>query len=175
MSKRSSGMVQTLLAGVATATLLVGGATAASATDAEQARVGPSGYKDLTLNMPEEQAMATGLLTDRQVADDCRFYYLQPSEGKPNPGGGVFVSAKEGVVMIGGTDQIQTSEGVGFGDSIDEVRAAYPDLTSIGDPEWIYTAAAPGNPNAHYRFAFSDAGFVTDYGLNANEMGGCGS
>lgn len=146
---------------------------AASAATSDAASVGPTGYKELRLSMPEISAKSTGLLTDRQENGKCTYYYLRPSEGKPNPGGGVFVSETKGVVMIAGTNKTHTPEGIGFGTPFHEVKAAYPELAQSGPMDWIFEAPVPGNANAGYRFAFDEAGKVSDFALHAKDMAEC--
>ncbi|MQA10927.1 MAG: hypothetical protein GEU98_20700 [Pseudonocardiaceae bacterium] len=171
MKKWTRSVIPAAIAAIAVAPL----SGSASAAQVDENAVGPHGYQDLQLNMPENQANATGLLVDRQAEGKCHYYYLRPSEGKPHPGSGVFVSETKGVVMIGGTDQTHTPEGLGFGDHFAEVKAAHPTLHSTDDPSWVYTAPVPGNPDAQYRFAFSEEGTVSDFGLEAKDMAECGS
>lgn len=151
-----------------------GGSAAAGQQVAGQAGVlGPAGYKALHIGMSEAQAKRTGLLVDRQPGA-CTAYYLRPSEGKPNPGGGVFIGKGRGIVAISGTDKIHTPEGIGMGSSRGQVASAYPKLRPTPTPpDYVYTTSVPGHSPHKYRFAIVD-GSVTDFGLEAANLGSCG-
>ncbi len=164
--------VRTAVVAFAAAIALGGGATSPASAGAV---LGPDGYKGLELGQSEQQAVETGLLVNRQQPQECVFYHLRPEEGVPNPGGGVFIDPQLGVVMIGGTDQIRTPEGIAFGAALDEVRTAYPDLTQDPETDFVYTAAVPGHPDLQYRFAVDENDHVSDFGLNAPDMGSCAS
>src|SRR5699024_11639482 len=86
---------------------------ATSAADAST--LVPDGYKSLELGMSEEEALATGLITDRQQVGDCTWFSLKKSEGEQNPGSGVVVSPDRGVVSIPGTQSLNTPEGITIG------------------------------------------------------------
>lgn len=171
MKSLTKALIGTAVAALALSPL----GASASAAPSDDRTIGPAGYKDLRLSMPEYRASSTGLLTDRQDNGQCNFYYLRSSEGKPNPGGGVFVSETNGVVMIAGTDKTHTPEGIGFGTPFHQVDDAYPELTPADGMDWIFETSVPGNPDAKYRFAFSESGKVSDFALTAKDTGGCTS
>src|SRR5690625_1898293 len=73
----AAGIVALVLApAVAQADTDVAGETAPDA--ASENTLGPDGYKSLELGMSEDEAIATGLLTDRQELGDCTWFYLDP-------------------------------------------------------------------------------------------------
>ena len=158
--------------GAVVAALALAGGTAGAA---EAPVLGPDGYKDLELGQSEQEAVDTGLLVDREQPGDCIFYRLRPEEGKPNPGGGVFIDPHLGVVMIGGTDKIRTPEGVGFGTPLQEVRESYPDLQQQPGSDFVYETDVPEHPELQYTFAVDEGELVSDFGLEAPSMGACGS
>lgn len=166
-------MKRALAAGgaLAAAIALTSGSAASVASD--EPILGPEGYKTLELGQSEQEAEATGLLVDRQQPEECILYRLRPEEGKPNPGGGVFVDPQLGVVMIGGTDKIHTPEGIGFGDPLDQVRANYPDLEPVPENDFVYTAGVPGHDGLEYRFAVDEADLVSDFSLEGPDGGSC--
>ncbi|GAA4885285.1 hypothetical protein [Saccharopolyspora cebuensis] len=168
MVRRTFGAVGAFAAVVA----LGGTATAGAVGGAE---LGPEGYRTLQLGQSEQQAVATGLLVDRQQPGDCVFYRLRSEEGQANPGSGVFIDPRLGVVMIGGTDRIRTPGGIGYGSTLAEVRATYPDLEPEGPTGFVHEADVPGHHANEYRFAFGPDDRVTDFGLEGPELGVCDS
>ncbi|HVX43391.1 MAG TPA: DUF4232 domain-containing protein [Mycobacteriales bacterium] len=143
--------------------------------------VGPYGYKGLQLGMSKQEAEQTGLITDPEKIGACTWYYLKPSEGKPNPGDGVVISPTRGVVNIPGTDVTHTPEGISMGSISDhagstdaQIAAVYPQRTVDPDqPFTVYDAPAPGNASAHYVLAMGDDHRVKDMSLASNDGGGC--
>jgi|GEM_PF-5635933 len=177
----AAGIVALVLApAVAQADTDVAGEAAPDA--ASENTLGPDGYKSLELGMSEDEAIATGLLTDRQELGDCTWFYLDPAEGEQNPGAGVVVSPTHGVVSIPGTQSNQTPEGVTMGSvhndegsTTEQIEGSYDKYTvDKTGPTPIYTAPAPGNPDAHYIFAIGDDDRAKDMGLTADDDGGCG-
>ena len=77
--------------------------------------------------------------------------------------------------MIGGTDQINTPEGIGFGTNLDEVRTTYPNLEQDSETGYVYTITVPDHPELHYRFAVNEDAHVADFGLTAPDLGSCAS
>lgn len=144
--------------------------------------LGPDGYKSLELGMSEDDAVATGLLTDRQEIGDCTWFYLDPAEGEQNPGAGVVISPTHGVVSIPGTQSNQTPEGITMGSvnndegsTTEQIEDGYDKYTvDKTGPMPIYTAPAPGNPEAHYIFVIGDDDRAKDMGLTADDDGECG-
>ncbi len=164
-----------IIATAATAGLLLltplGSATA-SAEAPGGGVLGPTGYKTLHLGQSEHAAEQTGLLVDKKAGGGCAVYHLRPAEGKPNPGGGVFIESRKGVAMITGTNRIHTPEGVTMGTGLDRVKAAYPRLKKIDD--WIFETAVPGGKHGErYRFAFDERNTVSDFALEAADRGRC--
>jgi hypothetical protein len=163
-------MKRTLTASVVlAATIAIGGGTPATAQD--QPILGPEGYKQLHVGQPGAEAEATGLLVNKQ-SDGCDRYYLHPDEGEQNIGSGVFIDPTLGVVMIGGTTESQTPEGVGMGSTFAEVEAAYPDLAPVPPTDFVYSASVPGH-DVLYRFAFDGSNEVSDFALHPRNMGTC--
>ncbi|QGK70773.1 hypothetical protein GIY23_15730 [Allosaccharopolyspora coralli] len=165
---------RSVMAGVAVAAACaLGGGVAQAADDAV---VGPDGYKTLHLGQSLAEAEATGLLVGKQVGENCTYYSLRPEEGQSNPGSGVFVDPAEGVVFIGGTSLSRTPEHVTLGTARSDVEAAYEDLTPVPPQDWIVETDVPGGePGSKYRFAFDQAEAVSDFGLRAANTGGCTS
>lgn len=149
---------------------------------ADASTLGPDGYKSLELGMSEEEARATGLITDRQHVGGCTWFSLKKSEGEQNPGSGVVVSPDRGVVSIPGTQSLNTPEGITMGSvkndkgsTTEQIENAYDRYTvDKTGPVPIYTAPAPGNSEAHYVFAIGEDDRAKDLGLTADDDGGCG-
>ncbi len=155
------------------ATCALGGGVAQAADDAV---VGPDGYKTLHLGQSLAEAEATGLLVGKQVGENCTYYSLRPEEGQSNPGSGVFIDPAEGVVFIGGTSLSRTPEDITLGTTRSDVEAAYENLTPVPPHDWIVETDVPDDEaGSKYRFAFDEAGSVSDFGLRASETGGCTS
>ncbi|MGO1053009.1 hypothetical protein [Crossiella sp. CA198] len=127
------------------------------------------GYRALRLGMSEADALDTGLLSTDDTSGVCRFYRFAAAEGSQPKTSGVFISPTNGVVMIGGTSKMLTPQGIWRGSELADLRDAYPVLRRDRLCDWIYRAAAPGNPRAHYWFTV-DGGRVTDFGLQASEL-----
>jgi hypothetical protein len=91
--------------------------------DVVDAVFGPSGYGPLELGMPLDAAVATGAL-GQALWDDgvCARYPV-------NGGGHVLISHRYGTTRIAAGPSAGTPEGIGFGSTVAEVRAAYPDAT----------------------------------------------
>lgn len=160
----------------------MGGAGETEPDAASEKTLGPDGYESLDLGMSEDEAVATGLLTDRQEIGDCTWFYLDPAEGEQNPGAGVVISPTHGVVSIPGTQSGQTPEGITMGSvhndegsTTEQIEDSYDKYTvDKTGPTPIYTAPAPGNPDAHYIFAIGEDERAKDMGLTADDDGGCG-
>ncbi|WP_157235859.1 hypothetical protein [Brachybacterium sp. P6-10-X1] len=153
-----------------------------SSASAAESTLGPDGYSSLELGMSEEEAVDTGLLTDRQEIGACTWFYLDPAEGEQNPGAGVVVSPTHGVVSIPGTQSTRTPEGITMG-SVAEATGSTTEQIENGYDRYtvdktgllpLYTAPAPGNSQAHYIFAIGDDDRVKDMALTADDDGGCG-
>jgi len=164
-------MRKTFAAGALAAALALAGTATAGAGGAT---IGPDGYKGLHLGQTAAEAEATGLLVDRQPGE-CTRYYLNPSEGTQNPGGGVWIDQRVGLVFVSGTERTHTPEGITMGSTLDQVREAYPQLRPVPPTDYVYTADVPGHPGANYRFAVDEQQRVRDYGVNADDMGTCAS
>lgn len=181
----------TLLTGLGAAALTLAPGTAQadtpeSAPTAEvvdrSSTLGPEGYEGLDLGMTEDEALATGLITEPEQIGECTWYYLDPSAGEQNPGSGVVISPTEGVVSIPGTQRMQTPEGITMGSvdndrgsTTEQIENAYDRYTvDKTGPVPIYTAPTPGNDDAHYIFAIGEDDRVKDMGLTADDDGECG-
>lgn len=159
------------------------GAAGETAPDAaSESTLGPDGYESLELGMSEDDAIATGMLTDRQEIGECTWFYLDPAEGEQNPGAGVVISPTHGVVSIPGTESNQTPEGITMGSvnndegsTTEQIEDSYDKYTvDKTGPTPIYTAPTPGNSDAHYIFAIGEDDRAKDTGLTADDDGGCG-
>ncbi|WP_194819895.1 hypothetical protein [Nocardia sp. XZ_19_385] len=129
-----------VLAGVAIA--LAPGA-AAHAVPADP--FGPFGYRQIQLEMPEHQALATGMVETYSTGlgqDRCDHF---PWRGMPGAAGGITVSSEHGVVLISARPGQLTAEGIGKGSTRAAVEAAY-DVHEAANGRM--EAAVPGNPNA---------------------------
>jgi hypothetical protein len=160
--RRALGIV-----GALAAALTVGGTGLASAAE-EPVPIGPDCYKTLCLGQSEQDALATGLVVDETPGEPpqgCNVLDFRPEEGQGHPGNGVFVHPTRGVVEIQGTDRMRTPEGAGFGQTLDQVRAIYPDLYTVPPTDFTYGADVPGRPGVRYIFAFKDDGYLADFGL----------
>lgn len=165
-----------------TAALAEPGAPAEAAPVSEQNTLGPDGYKTLELGMSEQEAVDTGLLADGEEIGACTWYYLDPAEGEQNPGAGVVISPTHGVVSIPGTQSNQTPEGITMGSvsndegsTTEQIEEGYDRYTvDKTGPVPLYTAPAPGNSEAHYRYAIGDDDRVKDMALAADDDGECG-
>lgn len=161
-----------------TGTLLGGfGAATASAEPAQSNNtLGPYGYQTLTLGMDENDAMATGLITHEWTRGQCHFYNLVPSAGNQDPADNVVIfSPSRSLVSIPGTDAMHTPQGVRmYSSDFTEIKRVYPDLHHPqGQPDFIYDAAVPSNPAAHYRFVIDTDNSIKDIALASNDGGGC--
>lgn len=157
----------------ALAALVASASVTTTAPDApDEPVLGPEGYKTLEIGQSGAAAEATGLLIDKQPGP-CDRYYLHPDEGEQNVGSGVFIDPDLGVVMIGGTTESHTPEGVGMGTPLADVRVAYPDLEPVPPTDFVYRAQVPGG-ELTYRFAFSEEDLVSDFALHPDDMGACG-
>ncbi len=142
--------------------------------------LGPKAYKSLKLGMPKRKALKTGLLRDPEKIGACTWYYLQPSEGAPNPGSGVVIHPRRGVVSIPGTQKMHTPQGIRMGSVGDHagsraraIKRRYDRYAVDTTPFPIYTAPTPGNRKAHYVFAMGNDHRVKDMALTLNKNG-CG-
>ncbi|WP_216206509.1 hypothetical protein [Amycolatopsis aidingensis] len=165
IGSRALVAVLALVAGLGLAAGPASAAGAAATTGDGHARVlGPDGYKSLKLGMSEQDAVATGLLTDGEDHGECSFYYFVPSEGTMPRSSGIFISETDGVYVIGGTSKMRTPEHIRRGHSFQRLLAAYPYLKQDDMFDFLYTTPVPGNPEAAYRFVVFD-GVVDDFGL----------
>jgi hypothetical protein len=134
--------------------------------------LGPNGYGALTLGMTKAQAAATGLTagTTPTGAGTCG----GPSDGhlaimpKPDPEfgwGQLYFDTNTGqLVSIQAAPGVKTPEGIGIGDSYDQLHATYPAWVPVGSgPSKIDGrggVAIPNNPNAHYRVMVQNSKIV---------------
>lgn len=164
------------IAGVLAAGLSIGGTALASAGEAP-VPIGPDCYKTLCLGQSEQDALATGLVVDETPgapAEGCNILDFRPEEGQGHPGNGVFVHPTRGVVEIQGTDAMRTPEGAGFGQTLDQVKAIYPDLHQYPPMDFTYAHDIPDRPGQRYIFAFKEDGHLADFGLeNVAGMDAC--
>ncbi|GAA3817569.1 hypothetical protein [Nocardioides panacisoli] len=90
--------------------------------------LGPDGYGDLTIGMSEQEAVATGGLTVTGTDFGCRHFTLAGYAPRANSTDG-YITAKNGLESIFARPGMLTPEGIGIGSTLDELRAAYPDLS----------------------------------------------
>ncbi|PXY31797.1 hypothetical protein [Prauserella muralis] len=123
---------------------------------------GPESYQKLTLGMSYRDAAATGMLAGADQSpppeNACSTYRLAEGATAIRD---VTISGSAGVVVIRAGEAV-TPEGIGAGSSLDQVRAAYPDLASESAG---YSASA--GANSRYFFTASDDS-VTEVQLRAS-------
>ncbi|MGO1053010.1 hypothetical protein [Crossiella sp. CA198] len=160
----------------AAAVLLLGGATAAAAAPAALPYLGPTGYKTLKLDMTEAQAVATGLLTDKQGMGSCFTYRFRPSEGTGSEYGDVTIGLNGKVHSIDATSRMLTREGAWENMRLDDVKAIYPQLTQDPQEPYLYKTPVPGNSRARYVFLVNNnQNIATDISMQLTEDPGCGA
>lgn len=138
--------------------------------------LGPFGYGKLRLGMTEAQAKATGQAVGfvEPAPGACRQGALT-DQGPKTDQNYVMVSAKQGLAAISVTSRsVHTTEGIGIGATIAQVKAAYPEIAGRFDDELfahLHRIGVPvhGNPSAVYRMVFND-GSLTQLAIqNANQ------
>ncbi|BCJ44057.1 hypothetical protein GCM10010168_08700 [Actinoplanes ianthinogenes] len=136
--------------------------------------IGPTGLGALKIGMTLAQATATGLITGYENYDGPEACGNSHLKGAPeSPAGAVTHSPRLGVVAIQAYGDMQTPEGIGFGSTLDQVRAAYPSFegSDIDEPErtgdgraWARASGA-----VNYRFTF-DNDKVIELGLEHKDQ-----
>lgn len=124
--------------------------------------LGPEGYKGLRLNMSYDDAVATGLLAaggGPPAPGTCDTY--RPAEGAAAVQS-VTISGESGVVQFTASSA-RTTEGMGAGSSVRELRATYPELAAENGGY-----SAPAGAGARYQFA-TEAEQVTELRLTATD------
>ncbi|MEV5409766.1 hypothetical protein AB0K60_13125 [Thermopolyspora sp. NPDC052614] len=147
------------------ASLLVGGATAASAQ--VKPTLGPYGYGAVKLGMTVKQAKATGALVKKVSGNGgCSGWDLKKF---PTPKGsvGVYISPKFGLAAIFAAKGMKTPEGIRVGSTLKQLKAAYPRIKK--DFHDFYTVKVPHNTKASYSFTV-EKGKVTGYGIALNKQ-----
>ncbi|HYS34349.1 MAG TPA: hypothetical protein VEO01_01755, partial [Pseudonocardiaceae bacterium] len=146
--------------------------------------LGPYGYNKLTLGMPWQDAIASGLVRQTApavVSAGCLRYrvlinaaYYGPTptvSGLAVPPSApietkldVLVSVRDGVVQLIGGAVLRTPEGIGVGSSKQEFAKAYPkiELPTRGGTAAVQVSQ---NPMAVYVFGLSGTGTVTSFSL----------
>jgi hypothetical protein len=140
----------------------------ADVTSASAAPVlGPDGLGSLRLGMTRDQAEATGLVEPfRNEPSSTQCLWSSALTGAPAGEGTVLHSETLGVATIDAYPGVQTPEGITFGSSLAAVESAYPGFV-LHDPGFDQNsrtgrgyAPVPGNSEAVYRIAFTDATVV---------------
>jgi hypothetical protein len=110
--------------------------------------IGPNAFGPLTLGMSEEDALATGLVGAVETKDRsvCTRY-------TGTFGGSVLFSASYGLVRVSVTRPVASPDGIRFGSTVADVRAAYPDardynmgLKAGNFSFYIGGTSTPGDP-----------------------------
>lgn len=129
------------------------------------ASIGPGGYGDLRIGMTFDEVKDKGLLADPDAqppAEGCAPYALAEGDQSVRE---VLISSGHGVSVITASGA-STPEGVAIGSSLDDVKAAYPD---VNDDGWGYRARA--QDGVHYRFRLGEDGeAVTELHLVRDEQ-----
>jgi len=133
--------------------------------------LGPYGLGPLELGMSRDEAEAAGLVTpfvNDPISDRC--LWRSRLTGAPADEGRIFHSEDLGVATIDARAGVRTPEGVGLGSSLSAVQDAYPGIeTSAFEFTHRLYVTAPGNDEAVYRFAFTDA-VVTELTLQLGDQ-----
>ncbi|GAA4943684.1 hypothetical protein GCM10025331_33160 [Actinoplanes utahensis] len=126
--------------------------------------LGPTGIGKLQIGMTTQEAEATGMVEAGEGDDDCGSWYLKPDVN----GDAVVGWSSRGLVSIPAYDRIVTPEGIRIGSSLDQVEAAYDDLTGVAADKdggsWGDGPALGGQEDehagVHYRFLFVNGAVV---------------
>ena len=140
--------------------------------------LGPDGLGALTLGMDADQAEATGVV--KPFADSpyggCATSRLTgatddptPTDGERTPGT-VWLNSDLGIAAIDAYPGVETPEGIGIGDPLSAVDAAYPGW-DYSDHLMRGAAVVPGNDEAVYRIAVDRSDTVTEVTLQFLNQG----
>jgi hypothetical protein len=140
--------------------------------------LGPNGYGTLKIGMTKAQARATGLVTGvgSSNAGKCGgpgdgFLTGAPSTADTSVTGRLFFSARtDKLVAIYAIPGVKTPEGIALGSSYEQLHAAYPSWSAIGeDPtDGRRSVDIPGYPHNAYRIVVRDHK-VTELSLDAEQ------
>jgi hypothetical protein len=118
----------------------------------------PGAVGPARVGMSKDEAAATGLF-DVDVpppVDGCPPYPLQWK--KEYQGLDVLTGDDEQIVSIGVTEGgPRTGKGIGVGDTLDEVKQAYPDLSPVEDRGHVQAGAHVSSGDGFIGFLFGDA------------------
>ncbi|WP_067435397.1 hypothetical protein [Nocardioides jensenii] len=113
-----------------------GGDSTSGTEPASATNLGPDGWGELKIGMTAAEMEATGLVTIAEADDPaaaCRAFTIKgwADTVHPNVSGQVhgFVSTVHGLAIIFAQPGMKTPEGIGVGSTVDDVRAAYGELT----------------------------------------------
>lgn len=150
---KGSVMKKMLGTSLLTASLLISGATAATAE--AKPTLGPHGYGSLKLGMSLKQAKATGTIVRKKSVKEgrCTGWDLKKFPTAKDEAN-VYISSKRGVAAIFAGKKVKTPQGIKIGATYKQVKAAYPRMKKWADGVW--TAKVPGNKKAHYTFYFDE-------------------
>ncbi|WHT21318.1 hypothetical protein N8J89_09755 [Crossiella sp. CA-258035] len=151
---------------------VLGSFSALSATRSALPYLGPDGYKSVKLNMTEAQAVATGLLTGRRVADGCVTYRFVAGEGTGCESGDVVIGRDGRIQSISATARALTREGAWNNMPLSDVKAIYPRLAQDERQHHLFRTPVPGSEHASYTFAVNDDSVATRVSLHRNDAPG---
>lgn len=114
--------------------------------------LGPRGYRGLTLGMSFAQVMATG----KAVRGAQGTWFL-----RNHPNAELCLSRAGGLMAIFGDESMATPEGIGLGNTLAEIRAAYPNLKRAID--YFYVPLGSGT---RYEFLVPADGTLGQWNLS---------
>ncbi|MGW0519828.1 hypothetical protein [Crossiella sp. NPDC003009] len=116
--------------------------------------MGPVSYRGLRLGMPQEQAVATGLIKPNAKPESNTGCFGYDYAGSPRAAGfySVVISKAKGVVRINGRGDERTSEGIGVGAPVADFDRVYPKYGTDHGAVGERVVAVPGNAAANYWF-----------------------
>jgi hypothetical protein len=122
--------------------------------------IGPTGFRAVRLGMTYDEVLAAGMVDAPRAAEPGCLPYPLLVDGEP--AGYVHISDTAGVEAIGPTLSLHTPEGVSTGWTVEQVKAAYPELELANVADFSRDlVSVPGNRSANYRLEFADGALAT--------------